>query len=109
LKLVNAINASYVITHSNSDNTNSYYVIQKSSFEILLSELKSPVFQHLYKLARQKPMVLENQGKSLMLGERRALALLCIILVLSSLFRLEGVAVSDIVLKAKYFFPDRTM
>jgi len=54
-------------------------------------------------------MVLENQGKSLMLGERRALALLCIILVLSSLFRLEGVAVSDIVLKAKYFFPDRTM
>lgn len=54
LKLADAINASYVIMCRNSDNTKSYHVIQKSAFDILMSKLKSPVLQHLYKPARQK-------------------------------------------------------
>lgn len=39
-----------------------------------MSKLKSLVFQHLYKLARQKSMIPENQGKNLMVEVRRALA-----------------------------------
>lgn len=105
LKLTDVINASYAIICRNSDNTKSYHVIQKSSFEILISKLKSLVFQHLYKLARQKSIVLENQGKNLMVGVRRALALLCILLVFSSVFKLQDVTVSGVVLKAKCFFP----
>lgn len=40
-----------------------------------------------------------------MVGVRRALALLCILLFFSSVFKLQDVAVSGIVLKAKIFFP----
>lgn len=105
LKLADAMNANYVIICRNPDNTKSYHIIQKSSFEIFTIKLKCPGFQHLYKPQRWKSMVLENQGKNLMTEVRRVLALLCICLVFSSVFKLEDVAVSGAALRAKCFFP----
>lgn len=96
LKSAGAMNASYVIICRNSDNTKLYHIIQKTSFEIFMTELKNPVFQHLHKLERWKPTVLENQGNNLIIGVRRVLALLCICLVLCSVFKLEDVAVSRV-------------
>lgn len=104
LKSADAMNASYVIIRRNSDSTKSYHIIQKSSFEIFITKLKSLGFQHLYKLQRWKPMVLENQGNNL-IEMRRVLALLWICLVFSSVFKPEDVAVSGAALRGKCFFP----
>lgn len=52
LKLADAMNANYVIICRNPDNTKSYHIIQKSSFEIFMTKLKCPGFQHLYKPQR---------------------------------------------------------
>lgn len=48
-------------------------------------------------------MVPEYQGKNVMAEGRVALAL-CILLVLSSVFKLEVVAVSDVILRTKCYF-----
>lgn len=49
-------------------------------------------------------MVPEKQVKNLMAEVRRVLALLCILLVFSSVFKLEDVPVSGGVSKAEFFF-----
>lgn len=51
-------------------------------------------------------MVPEHRGKNVMAEGRGALALLCILLVLS--FKLEDVAISDVILRTKCYFSARS-